>query len=270
MYLNIKGEPISLKTPIVMGIVNCTDDSFYWKSRVNDDRSTLQRVEQHLSEGATFIDLGAVSTRPNHTPLDAETEFMQIKKYLKLIMSHFPEARVSIDTFRARIAEMAVSEGAFLINDISGGIDPDMFKTMGKLQVPYCLTHYNREKPLENEDLIPDMLTFFANQIEKLKAENVNDIILDPGFGFGKPVDQSYFLMKHLDLLHALELPLLVGISRKSMLYHLLDSTPDQMLAGTITLNCLAVQKGAHIIRVHDVKEAVDTIRVTQHYMQIE
>ena len=123
-------------------------------------------MEQHLSEGATFIDLGAVSTRPNHTPLDAETEFMQIKKYLKLIMSHFPEARVSIDTFRARIAEMAVSEGAVLINDISGGIDPDMFKTMGKLQVPYCLTHYNREKPLENEDLIPDMLTFLPIRLK--------------------------------------------------------------------------------------------------------
>lgn len=267
MYLNLKGDLQSLKTPIVMGVLNCTDDSFYAGSRFKDDTDVVIRASQILTEGAILIDLGAVSTRPGAIHIDAGTEYMRIKKYLKLIMKYIPHAKVSIDTFRSNVAEMAIGEGAVLINDISGGEDEKIFEVAAKHQVPYCLTHNSRGKQLTNEEMIPDMLTFFGEKIEKLKHTGINDIILDPGFGFGKNIEQNYHIMKNLAVFHELSLPILVGISRKSMIYTPLATTPDDALAGTISLNTIAVQQKAHILRVHDVKAAVDTIKITQMCM---
>lgn len=263
MFLNLKGDLQSLKTPIVMGVLNCTDDSFYAGSRFKGDTEVVVRASQILSEGAVMIDLGAVSTRPGATSLDAGTEYMRIKKYMKLIMKYIPHAKVSVDTFRSNVAEMAIGEGAVMINDVSGGEDPKIFDITAKLQVPYCLTHNSRGKELSTEEMLPDMLTFFGNQVQKLKDLGVNDIILDPGFGFGKTLEQNYHIMKNLAVFHQLNLPLLVGISRKSMIYTPLVTIPDKALAGTIALNTIAIQHGAHILRVHDVKEAVDTIKIT-------
>ncbi|PKP21302.1 MAG: dihydropteroate synthase [Bacteroidetes bacterium HGW-Bacteroidetes-19] len=267
MYLNLKGDLQSLKTPIVMGVLNCTDDSFYAGSRFKDDTEVVVRASQILSEGAVLIDLGAVSTRPGATSLDAGTEYMRIKKYLKLIMKYIPHAKVSVDTFRSNVAEMAIGEGAVLINDVSGGADPKIFDVAAKYKVPYCLTHNSRGKELTTEEMLPDMFSFFGAKIEILKELGVNDIILDPGFGFGKTIDQNYHIMKNLNVLHQLELPILVGISRKSMIYTPLTTTPEKALTGTIALNTIAVEKGAHILRVHDVKEASETIKITKFCM---
>jgi dihydropteroate synthase len=263
MYLNLKGDLQSLKTPIVMGVLNCTDDSFYAGSRFKDDTEVVVRASQIITEGAVLIDLGAVSTRPGATSLDAGTEYMRIKKYLKLIMKYIPHAKVSVDTFRSNVAEMAIGEGAVLINDVSGGDDPKIFDVAAKYQVPYCLTHNSRGKNLTTEQMLPDMLTFYGSKIEKLKELGVNDIILDPGFGFGKTIEQNFHIMKNLSVFHELALPILVGISRKSMIYTPLTTTPEYALAGTIALNTVAIEKGAHILRVHDVKEAIDAIKIT-------
>ena len=264
MFLNLKGDLQSLETPIVMGVLNCTDDSFYAGSRYNDDTEVVVRASQILTEGAAIIDLGAVSTRPGATYLDAGTEYMKIKKYLKLIMKYIPHAKVSVDTFRSNVAEMAIGEGAAFINDVSGGEDEKIYEVAAKLHVPYCLTHNSRGKALTTEEMIPDMLRFFGEKIEKLKSLGVNDIVLDPGFGFGKTIEQNYHIMKNLSVFHELSMPLLVGISRKSMIFTPLTTTPDKALAGTIALNTIAVQQNAHILRVHDVREAVDTIKITK------
>jgi dihydropteroate synthase len=262
MFLNLNGDLQSLKTPITMGVLNCTDDSFYAGSRFKDDTEVVVRASQILTEGAIMIDLGAVSTRPGATSLDAGTEYMRIKKYLKLIMKYIPHAKVSVDTFRSNVAEMAIGEGAVLINDVSGGEDPKIFEIAAKYQVPYCLTHNSRAKELATDEMIPDMLSFFGTQIQKLKDLGVNDIILDPGFGFGKTLEQNYHIMKNLSVFHQLNLPVLVGVSRKSMIYTPLVTIPEKALAGTIALNTVAIQQGAHILRVHDVKEAIDTIKI--------
>jgi len=262
MFINLKGDLQTLNTPIVMGVLNCTDDSFYAGSRYKDDSDVVVRATQILTEGAVLIDLGTVSTRPGSTPVDAGTEYMRIKKYLKLIMKYIPHAKVSIDTFRSNVAEMAIGEGASMINDVSGGEDEKIFKVVAKHQIPYCLTHNSRNKELSTEALIPDMLSFFGAKMEQLKHLGVNDIILDPGFGFGKTIDQNFHIMKNLSVFNELQMPLLVGISRKSMIYNTLETTPDHALAGTIVLNTVAIQHHAHILRVHDVKEAVDTIKV--------
>lgn len=267
MYLNLKGDLQSLKTPIVMGVLNCTDDSFYAGSRFKDDTDVVVRASQILMEGAALVDLGAVSTRPGAILIDAGTEYMRIKKYMKLIMKYIPHAKVSVDTFRPNVAEMAIGEGAALINDISGGEDEKIFAVAAKYNTPYCLTHNSRGKVLTTEEMIPDMLTFFGEKVEKLKQLGVNDIILDPGFGFGKSIEQNYHIMKNLSVFHELSLPVLVGISRKSMIYTPLTTTPDEALAGTIALNTIAVQQNAQILRVHDVKAAVDTIKITKMCM---
>lgn len=268
MTLNIKGELISLKTPIVMGVLNFTDDSFFDGGKYKDDTAILLRLEQICSEGGKIVDVGAVSTRPNATPIDAGTEFMRIKRCLTLIRQYFPNLIISVDTFRANIAQMAVEEGASIINDISGGEDPNMFDTIAKLKVPYCLTFNTRKEELSSEELIPTMLSYFGEKVEKLKQLGVNDIIIDPGFGFGQTLEQNFFLMNHLEIFKELALPLLVGISRKSMVYKTLKTTPNEALAGTIALNTVALQKGANILRVHDVKAALDTIQIIETLKQ--
>jgi len=261
--INLNQKLISLETPIIMGILNTTGDSFFDGGHYVSETAILKRVEQILEEGAAIVDLGAVSTRPNAIDIDERQEFEAVKKHLHLILSHFPNAYVSIDTFRASVAKMAIQEGAVMINDISGGADLEMFDVVGKHQIPYILTHNNRNSPLSTRELIPEMLSFFGNSIEKLIQKGVKDIIIDPGFGFGKTVEQNYYLINHLETFSVLNFPILVGISRKSMIQKALEVSPADSLTGTIVLNTVSLYHGASILRVHDVKQCVETIQLT-------
>jgi dihydropteroate synthase len=253
---------ISLETPIIMGILNITEDSFFDGGRYTSDTAVLMRVKQMLEEGATLIDLGAVSTKPEAMEISEKQEFESINKHLRLILSHFPEAYISVDTYRASVADMAIREGAALINDVSGGADPYMFDVIGKHRVPYVLTHNNRAHPAQTKELIPQMLSFFGNHIEKLVSKGVVDILIDPGFGFGKTVEQNYYLVKHLETFKILNFPILAGISRKSMIQHVLDTSPAESLTGTTTLNTVLLYHGASILRVHDVKQCAESIQI--------
>ena len=255
-------------TPIIMGILNVTEDSFYDGGRYMTEKNILRRAEQILTEGGNIIDIGAMSTRPNALEIPEEEEISRIVSAVNIIRDRFPDSTLSIDTYRASVAVAAVEAGADMINDISGGtFDPDMISTIGQLQVPYCLMHTSAkpsemQQHTEYKDILADMLQFFGRQIEKLYAHHVHDIIIDPGFGFGKTLEQNYFLMKNLQVFHELGHPVLVGISRKSMIYKLLDTTPDNALNGTTALNTVALMKGADILRVHDVKEAVEVRKI--------
>ena len=263
MY-NFNGK-ITGNGPLIMGILNVTEDSFYDGGRYVTEKDVLLRAEQLLAEGGDIIDIGAMSTRPDAMEIPESMEIDRIVKAVELIRSRFPEAVLSIDTYRATVAEAAVKVGADMINDISGGtFDSDMIPTVGKLQVPYCLMHTTAKPSVmqqhtDYENILADILRFFGNQIEKLHEHHVHDIILDPGFGFGKTLEQNYFLMKNLETFQQLGFPILVGISRKSMIYKLLNTTPEHALNGTTALNTVALMKGAAILRVHDVKEAVET-----------
>jgi dihydropteroate synthase len=245
-----------------MGILNITEDSFYDGGKYVSEVAVLKRVEQILEEGATIVDLGAVSTKANAVSTNNENEFETIKKHLRLILSHFPTAMISVDTFRANVAEMAVTEGAAMINDISGGTDPIMFDIVGKYHVPYVLTHNNRTHPFATSELIPHMLSFFGNNIETLVTKGVRDIVIDLGFGFGKTLEQNYYLINQFETFSILNLPILVGISRKSMIQSVLDVSSSESLTGTITLNTVALCCGASILRVHDVKQCAETIKI--------
>jgi dihydropteroate synthase len=260
--INLNQTLISLHTPIIMGILNVTEDSFFDGGRYISDIAVLKRVEQILEEGATIIDLGAVSTRPDARETDEKQEFETIKKYVPLILSHFPNAYLSVDTYRSAVADMAIAEGAAMINDVTGGADPQMFDIVGKHRVPYVLTHNNRSQPLATEELIPKMLSFFGNNIEKLIAKGVKDIMIDPGFGFGKTVEQNYHLINHLHSFSILNFPILVGISRKSMIQNVLKKSPEESLLGTTVLNTLLLHHGATVLRVHDVKECAEIIKI--------
>jgi len=247
--------------PIIMGILNITEDSFFDGGCYISESAVLKRVEQIVAEGATIVDLGAVSTKPNAKEIQEKEEFEVVKKYLKLILSHFPNVHISVDTYRAKIADMAIQAGATMINDVSGGADREMFNVVGNYNIPYVLTHNNRNQPLATNQLISNMLSFFGNNIEKLVAKGVNDIIIDPGFGFGKSIEQNYYILKHLKSFSFLEFPIMVGVSRKSMIQYILNTTPAESLTGTITLNTIALGAGASILRVHDVKQCVETIK---------
>jgi len=253
---------ISLESPIIMGILNITEDSFFDGGRYNSETAVLKRVEQMLEEGATIIDLGAVSTKLKAIEVAENQEFDSIKKHLTLICSHFPKAHISVDTYRANVADMAVKEGAAMINDVSGGADSKMFDVVGKHKVPYILTHNSRDNPLATSELIPKILSFFGNNIETLVSKGVKDIIIDPGFGFGKTLEQNYYLIKYLETFTILNFPILVGVSRKSMIQSILNVTSADSLAGTITLNAIALYNRASILRVHDVKQASETIKI--------
>lgn len=268
MYLNVRGKLLSLESPIVMGIANFTEDSFFDGGRYFSDKNFLKRVETILEDGAQIVDIGAVSTRPGALDLDEKAERDRIVHIVKQVTKYFPTATLSIDTWRASVAQAAIEEGAALINDISGGsFDENMLPLIGQLQVPYCLMHTSA-KPAQMQQqtnyvsIIDDILHYFAMKVLQLRKLGVNDIILDPGFGFGKTLEQNYFLIKNLQAFFVFDLPVLVGVSRKSMIYKLLKSTPQDALCGTIVLNTIALQKGAHILRVHDVKEAVESIRI--------
>lgn len=263
---------LSLEKPIIMGILNITPDSFYDGGRYNTEQAILQRVEQIINEGGDIVDLGAVSTRPGAIDIPEEEEIAIIQQNVKLIRKHFPNVVISIDTWRASVAQHAIEEGADIINDISGGtFDDNMIPIIGQYQVPYCLMHTpakpdTMQQHTHYEDIMKDIFDFFNQQIEKLHHVNAHQIILDPGFGFGKTIQQNYDIFKNLDQFLAFNLPILVGISRKSMIYKLLDTTPQGALNGTTVLNTIALSKGAHILRVHDVKEADETRKILMQF----
>lgn len=267
--LNIDGELLSLSEPQVMGILNVTPDSFYADSRKGTEAEVADRVTQILEEGGSMIDIGAYSSRPGADEVSPEEEMKRLALGLKTIRRIAPQAIVSVDTFRADIARMCVEEyGVQIINDISGGeMDQKMFQTVAELNVPYILTHMKGTPQTMQENatydhLMAEMLQYFGGKVQELHGMGVKDIILDPGFGFAKTLDQNYELMHHLQDLKVLGLPLLVGVSRKSMIYKLLGSTAEESLNGTTVLNTLSLMKGANILRVHDVKACVETITI--------
>jgi len=268
MYINCNGQLIDLKLPKVMGILNLTPDSFYDGGKYQADSEMLGQVEKMQLEGATFIDIGAYSSRPNATHISEEEELSRLLPALQRVCREFPDLLVSVDTFRSRIARDSVASGACMINDISGGsMDDQMFSVIADLQVPYVIMHMigtpqTMKKNVSYKNLITEMINYFSKKIFELRKLGVNDLIIDPGFGFSKTLDQNFELLSKLDLLKTLELPLLAGLSRKSMLYNLLGSTPEQALNATTSVNTVALMKGANILRVHDVKEALETIRI--------
>ncbi|MCQ6960082.1 dihydropteroate synthase [Mucilaginibacter aquariorum] len=266
--VNAGGKLIDLSSPKVMGIINITPDSFYAESRKNGIADVLQQAEKMLADGATFLDIGAYSSRPGATDISVQEETDRLLPVVEAIASAFPGAVISIDTFRAKVAEVAIHAGAHIINDISGGqLDEDMFATVARLQVPYILMHMKGNpqtmQQLANyEDVFAEVHDYFVKKIYRLRQLGVHDIILDPGFGFAKKPEHSYVLMNRMQEFNILQLPILVGISRKKMIYSLLNTTADEALNGTTALNTIALMKGASILRVHDVKEAVEAVKV--------
>ena len=269
--INIKGELLNLSYPIVMGILNITPDSFYAGSRKETEKQVIERVAEILSQGGTIIDIGAQSTRPDSTLLSAQEEIDRLKFALSIINREFPGVILSVDTFYSDVARLAVEEyGAAIINDISGGeMDKSMFAMAAKLNVPYILMHMRgtpqtMKELTDYDNLIQNIFYYFSKKIAELHLLGVNDIIIDPGFGFSKTMDQNYELMAALRGFSIFELPLLVGISRKKMIANLLDTTPSDSLNGTTVLNTFALQNGANILRVHDVKEVVEAIKIVK------
>ncbi len=269
--LNISGKLINLSTPIVMGVLNVTPDSFYDGGRYNNNEEITKRAEQIFLEGATIIDVGAYSSRPGAKNVSEKEELARLKNTLSIIRNKFPEAIISVDTFRSTIAEYVVKEfNVNIINDISAGeLDDKMFKVIAELDVPYIIMHMqgtpqNMQQNPKYDDLIKDIIKYFSAKIDKLNLLGVNDVIIDPGFGFGKTLDNNYELMQKLEAFKIFQLPVLVGVSRKSMIYKYLNTTPDEALTGTIVLNTIALLHDADILRVHDVKQAVETIKIVE------
>lgn len=270
-YINVNGRLMDLSTPQVMGILNVTPDSFYAKSRKQTEAEIEERVQQILDEGATIIDVGAYSSRSNAIHISSEEEMNRLRNGLKIINKRHPKAVISVDTFRADVARMCVEEyGVAIVNDIAAGeMDTDMFVTIAQLGVPYIIMHMqgtpqNMQTAPHYENLLKEVFYYFSKKVQQLRDIGVKDIILDPGFGFGKTLEHNYELMNHLEEFHLFELPILVGISRKSMIYKLLGTTPEDSLNGTSILNTLALMKGAHILRVHDVKAAVEAVKIVE------
>lgn len=276
IYMNVKGRLLDLSTPQVMGILNVTPDSFYSDSRMQTEKDIADRAQQIIDEGASIIDIGAYSSRPNAEHISAEEEMNRLRTGLEILNRNHPDAVISVDTFRAEVAEQCVKEyGVAMINDISAGeMDNRMFATVAELGVPYIMMHMqgtpqNMQNEPHYDNLMKEVFLYFATKVQQLSDLGVKDIILDPGFGFGKTLEHNYELMAHLDEFSVFELPLLVGVSRKSMIYKLLGGTPQDSLNGTTVLDTVALMKGAHILRVHDVREAVEAVRMTEkikHY----
>jgi dihydropteroate synthase len=268
--INCKGKLIDLSSPKVMGILNITPDSFYDGGQYNDVNSILRQAEKMLSEGATFIDIGGYSSRPNATHINEEEELKRILPIIELLIKEFPQILISIDTFRSSIVKKGIEIGAAMVNDISGGsLDENMFKTVAELQVPYILMHLQgtpqtMQQHTSYENLINDIIFYFSKKVSELKALKVNDIIVDVGFGFAKTLEQNYKLLNNLDLFKILELPILTGLSRKSMLYKPLGTTVENALNATTSANTIALLNGTNILRVHDVKEAMETIKIVE------
>lgn len=269
--LNVNGQLLSLATPQVMGILNVTPDSFYAGCRVQTEADIAARAQQILAEGASIIDIGAYSSRPNAEHITAQEEMNRLRLGLEIIRRNHPEAIISVDTFRADIAERCVKEyQVAIINDISAGeMDRKMFETVARIGVPYIMMHIqgtpqNMQQAPHYDHFIKEVFKYFAKKTEQLMGLGVKDIILDPGFGFGKTLDHNYELMAHLEEFNLFELPLLVGVSRKSMIYRLLDTTALEALNGTTVLHTISLLKGADILRVHDVRQAVEAVMIIE------
>lgn len=253
-----------------MGILNITPNSFYDGGKYKTDVDFLRQAEKMLTEGATFIDLGAYSSKPGAEFVSEQEEINRLIPVINLLVKEFPNINLSIDTFRAQVAKATIEQGAALINDIAAGLlDSNMLEVVGALKVPYIMMHMRgtpetMQSLTQYDNLILEINYYFSERIAKAKAAGIKDIIIDPGFGFSKTLDQNYELMKNLHLLHHLDLPILVGLSRKSMLYKLLNTTPSEALNGTTVLNTISLQKGTKILRVHDVKEAIETIKIIE------
>lgn len=270
-YINVNGSLLDLSQPRVMGILNVTPDSFYAGSRTQTEAEIVRRVRQIVSEGAAIIDIGAYSSRPNADNVSAREEMERLRMGLKILFEIQPDAVVSVDTFRADVARVCVEEyGVAIINDIAAGeMDANMFHTVAALNVPYIMMHMqgtpqSMQQHPHYDNLLKEVFLYFARKVQQLRDLGVKDIILDPGFGFGKTMEHNYELLSHLEEFRIFELPLLVGVSRKSMIYRLLDITPQEALNGTTVLDTICLLKGADILRVHDVKEAVETVRIVQ------
>jgi len=265
--INCKGELICFDTPKVMGILNITPDSFYVQSRTTP-AEVLRKAEQMLEEGVTFVDIGGYSSRPNAQEVSPQEELQRVVPVVEALVKHFPDIRISVDTFRAVVALESLEAGACIINDISAGqIDPAIWEVVAHYQVPYIAMHMRgtpqtMQTYTEYDKLTKDILYYFSQIKDKARQLRINDLIIDPGFGFSKTLAQNYELMQQLALFKALECPILVGISRKSMIYKLLDTTPETALNGTTVLNTFALLHGADILRVHDVKEAVECVKI--------
>ncbi len=268
MTINCNGKLISLDQPNVMGILNVTPDSFFDGGKYKDESSILQQVEKMLFQGATFIDIGAYSSRPGALEVDEATELQRITPIVTLILQHFPDTILSIDTFRSNVAKACIERGAAIINDISAGVqDKNMLSTIAELKVPYIMMHMrgtpqNMQQKTGYEDILKEILFFFSERLAAAKALGITDMIIDPGFGFAKNLKQNYELLNHMEVLNMIEHPLLAGISRKSMIYKTLNTTAEHALNGTTALHMVCLQKGAKILRVHDVKEAMECIKL--------
>jgi len=268
--INCNGLLIDLSKPKVMGIINVTPDSFYDGGKTTKQNSILHQAEKMLSEGATFLDVGGYSSRPNATDISTEEEISRVVPAIESILKQFPEVLISVDTFRSNVANEAVKAGACIVNDISGGtLDPAMFSTVAKLKAPYILMHMRGTpqtmvQQTNYDDVIKEVIYFFSERVAQARQTGINDIIIDPGFGFAKTKEQSFELLQKSALLKQLDLPILTGVSRKSMIYKTLDISAKEALNGTTVLNTLALQKGTSILRVHDVKEAVECIKLTE------
>ena len=259
---------MDLRNPRIMGILNVTPDSFYTGSRKQDEGAILHEAEKMLQEGADFLDIGGYSSRPDAENISPQEEWNRVKRAIAPIIKHFPEAVISVDTFRADVARKAVSEGAAIINDISGGeLDENMFETVASLQVPYILMHMrgtpqNMKSLNQYENLLHEIYDYFALKLNKLRDLGVNDIVIDPGFGFAKNIGQNYELLRNMNYFRALGVPLLAGLSRKSLIYKKLHISPEEALNGTTVLNTISLVQGASILRVHDVKEAAEVVKL--------
>lgn len=268
MTINCKGNLIDLSRPKVMGILNLTPNSFYAESRISSESVLQKKAEKMLKEGATFIDIGGYSSRPNAADVSQEEELNRIIPAIELLVNNFPEIIISVDTFRAEVADKSIQAGAALINDISAGsLDEKMMSTVGRHQVPYIMMHMRgtpktMQSLTEYQDLPREVIYYFSEKIKLARAHGINDIITDPGFGFAKTISQNFELFKNLELFKNFELPFLVGISRKSMIYKQLGISAEEALNGTTVLNSLALSRGASILRVHDVKEAVECVKL--------
>ena len=261
MSLLLRNQLMSLSRPRVMAIINFSPDSFYTSCDVSREADILSYVEGVLQSGADILDLGACSTRPDSTPVDAATEWRLLCQGLDMIRHHWPQVPISVDTFRAEVAKQAIAHGADMINDVSGAkADSVMWDIAAKNRVPYVLTHAQQMQ----EPAMVDVLHFLEQYVDRIHRCGVADVVVDPGFGFGKTIEQNYALLKQLDVLQVLNVPLLVGVSRKSMLYKPLHTTPDNVLAATVAANTLALERGANILRVHDVAAATQAIQIHQ------
>lgn len=264
--INCKGTLINLSTPKVMGIVNVTPDSFFDGGKLTNSNEIVLQVDKMLRDGATFVDLGGYSSKPGAEFVSEAEELNRVVPIVKLLVEKFPDILLSIDTFRSEVAKQAIENGAALINDISAGqLDEKMLETVAKLQVPYIMMHMKgTPKTMQSlanyDDLLKEMNFYFSERVAKARSFGLNDIIIDPGFGFAKTLEQNYELLQNLELLQFHDLPILAGISRKSMIYKTLETSPEHALNGTTFLHAFCLQKGANILRVHDVKEAVECV----------